>query len=110
MAVATTQEESTQVMKERSVELEAPAPAPDEDLADRLIDYFEAHDRGPAASLERDCVSVRFNVAAEIAYEALQAALTLLRRWRLQSISNVAFNSRTRLSCSDWRRSPRSSG
>lgn len=78
MAVATTQEESTQVMKEWSVELEAPAPAPDEDLADRLIDYFEAHHRGPAVSLERDRVSVRFNVAAEIAYEALLAALILL--------------------------------
>src|SRR5215467_6850527 len=52
MALDGNPEENTEVMKEWSVELQASTPAPVEELAERLIDYFA--DRGPAVSLERE--------------------------------------------------------
>src|SRR5262249_59954465 len=71
-------EENTEVMKEWSVEVQALTPAPVEELAERLIDYFA--DRGPAVSLERDRVEVRLDVAAHSPNGAFQEALTLLSR------------------------------
>jgi len=76
MALAGNQEEGAQVMKEWSVELEALAPAPDEELAARLIDCLAG--RGPAVSLEHDRVSVRVDMEAETILDALREARHLL--------------------------------
>jgi hypothetical protein len=78
MALDGNPEENTEVMKEWSVELQAVTPAPVEELAERLIDYFA--DRGPAVSLERDRVEVRLDVAGDSPNEAFQEALTLLSK------------------------------
>jgi hypothetical protein len=78
MALDGNPEENTEVMKEWSVELQALTPAPVEELAERLIDYFA--DRGPAVSLERDRVEVRLDIAADSPNDAFQEALTLLSK------------------------------